>query len=255
MFKDKIKVGNRITVQVTPLDARKLHLDTSNIAFINTGMDENDDHITSVSLEDKITIKKGDKFKLLLGAVNTIYEVTYMIVHQKGKSVIIYSSLPTKTELFLLPLLGKSKIQMMYDSYFVNAQLDYTKKYLCLTYRFTGTNAYKRFENFMVTDPMFISHLEHGKNHVVYIFLIPSGFTKDIELFIEGKYSKFSKALRKQIQKFHDADENKPLFEIMNRNKLLKKDMEKYLGVKLPANSELASKPNLKIEIYQPYEQ
>jgi hypothetical protein len=255
MFTDKIKVGNRITIKVIPIDARKLYLDTSNIAFINTGMDENNDHITSISLEDKITIKKGDKFRILLGAVNTIYEVTYMIVDKRGKSVIIYSSLPTKTELFLLPILGKTKTQIMYDSYFVNAQLDYTHKYLCITYRFTGTIAYKRFENSMMTDPMFISHLEHGKNHVVYIFLIPPGFAEDIVSFIEGKYSKFSKALRKQIQKFHGTDDSKPLYEIITRNKLLKKDMEKYLGVKLPANSELASKPNLKIEIYQPYEQ
>jgi hypothetical protein len=42
--------------------------------------------------------------------------------------------------------------------------------------------------------------------------------------------------------------------DVINQDKELKKNLEDHLGITLPANSELASKPDLNIEIYKPYE-
>lgn len=254
MFKDKIKVGTHAVINVMTLDGRRLYLDTSNIAFMNTEMDEDNNHIVSISFEDKVTLRKGDLVRMEVGTVKTVYEVKYMIIEKKGKSVVVYSSLPTKSEMFLLPALEKTAAQLKHSSYFVSAQLDYTHKYLCLTYRFTGTSAYKQFENYMLTDPLCVSHLEHGKHQVTYIFKIPLKFTADVLSFIEGRYSKFSKALIDRIRRFHDTDTGKPLLDIIKQNKDLKANMERYLGIELPANSELASKPDVNIEIYKPYE-
>jgi len=251
---NKIKLSNGKTIEITALDAVRLHLDTSNIAFMNTEMDENNEHIISISFEDKFTLKKGNVFSARIGSVRTVYDVEYMIVEKKGKSVIIYSSLPTKVGLFLLPALGKTKDQLRINSYYVNAYLDDTHEYICIKYRFTGTSTFKEFEKYMVTDPLCVSHLEHGKYHVVYIFKIPLQFKKDVISFVEGKYSKFSKALKGRIQKFHGREDSLPMIEIINRNKDLKKQMELYLGLNLPENSELASKPDINIEIYKPYE-
>jgi len=248
-----IKLSNGKIIKIKPLNAVRLYLNTSNIAFLQSETDENDEHIIAVSIEDKFTIKKGDQIPLRIGNVKTVYEIAYMVIEKKGKSVILYSALPTKTGLFLLPTLGKSKDYLKIDSYFVNAYLDHTYKFMCLMYRFTGTPTYKEFEKIIATDPLCVSHLEHGKYHVIYIFKIPSEFKKDVLSFIEGKYSKFSKALKGRIQKFYGREDSKPMIDIINRNADLKNQMEKYLGVELPVNSELASKPDNKIEIYKPY--
>jgi hypothetical protein len=249
-----ITLSNGKDIAITAIDGVRLHLDTSNIAFLKSKKDKNNEHITSISFENKLTIKKGQEISLIVGNVKTVYDVVYMIIEKKGKSVIVYSSLPTKTGLFLLPALGKSATQLKVDSYFVSAQLDHTHEYICITYRFTGTQTYKEFEKYMMTDPLCVSHLEHGKYHVVYIFKIPLQFKEDVLSFVEGKYSKFSKALKGRIQKFHGREDSIPMLDVISRNKDLKKQMEKYLGVELPENSELASKPDINIEIYKPYE-
>lgn len=252
MFKDKIKVGRAI-VKVSAINAKQLYLDTSDIAFINTKMDDNN-NIVAVSLEDKVTITNEDKFKITVGDVKSVYEILTMIVEKKGKSVLIYTALPTKTELFLLPTLNKTIRYLEYDSYFVSAQLDHTYQYLCLKYRFTGTERYKMFEEKLLTDPLCVSHIDHGKYYVTYIFKIPLKFKEDIVSFMDGKYSNFSKALRKQLPKFHGTVESAHLMGIIKRDKSLKKIMEKDLGMELPDDIELASKPNPDVEIYKPYE-
>ena len=249
-----IKLSNDKIINIMSLDAVRLYLDTSDIAFLHPEMDESNSHIKSISFEDKLIIKNGDTISLIVGNVKTVYDVVYMVIEKKGKSVIIYSSLPTKTGKFLLPVLGKTFKQLKVDSYYVNTYLDHTYEYLCIKYRFTGTMTYKDFEKYMITDPLCVSHLEHGKYHVVYFFKIPSGFKEDVLSFVAGKYSKFSKALKGRIQKFYGREESEPMLDVIGRNKDLKKQMEKYLGIELPANSELASKPDLKVEIYKPYE-
>jgi hypothetical protein len=254
MFRDKIKVGTHAVINVMTVDARRLYLDTSNIAFMNTEMDETNSHITAISFENKVILRQGDKIQMKLGTVNTVYEVAYMVIEKKGKSVVVYSALPTKTELFLLPAIGKTQKQLKFNTYFVNAQLDYSHEFLCLTYRFTGTETYKEFENYMVTDPLCTFHLEHGKYQVTYMFKIPLKFNADVLSFVEGRYSKFSKALIDRIRRFHGTESSKPMLEIIRKDKDLKANMERYLGMELPATSELASKPDIKTEIYQPYD-
>ena len=248
-----IKFSNGKVISIMSLDAVRLYLDTSDIAFLHPKMDKSNNHIISISFEDKLTIKKGDQFSLIVGNVKTVYDVVYMIIENKGKSVTVYSSLPTKTGLFLLPVLNKTAVQLKFGSYYVNCYLDHTHEYLCLKYRFTGTMTYKTFEKYMITDPLCVSHLEHGKYHVIYIFKIPSGFKEDVLSFVEGKYSKFSKALKGRIKKFYGREDSKSMMDIINQDAILKTQMEKYLNMKLPVNSELASKPISKTEIYIPY--
>lgn len=248
-----IKLSNGKTMKITVLNAVQLHLDASSIAFLSSKKNEDGD-IISISFEDKLTIEKGESFSFKLGSVRTVYQVEYMIIEKKDKSVIVYTSLPTKTSKFLLPVLEKTKDQLKIDSYFVNAYLDPTHEFICLKYRYTGSPLYKEFEKYMITDPLCISHLEHGKYHVVYIFKIPLKFNEDVVSFVEGKYSKFSKALKGRIKKFYGRQDSEPMIDVIERNKDLREQMGKYLGWELPKDSELASKPDNNKEIYMPYE-
>ena len=249
-----IKLSNGKTINIISLDAVRLYLNTSSVAFLHSETDESDNHIISICFENKLTIKKGDQISLTAPLDIKGHDIVYMIIEKKGKSVIIYSSLPTKTGKFLLPALGKTFKQLKVNTYYVNTYLDTTHEYLCIKYRFTGTHTYKEFEKYMMTDPLCVSHIEDGKYHVVYFFKIPSEFKKDVAFFMEGKYSKFSKTLKGRIQKFYGREESEPMLDIINKNKYLKASMEKYLGLKLPKNSELASRPDITTEIYKPHE-
>jgi len=251
----KIKLKNGKSITLVPLDGARVFIDTSNIAFIRSEKDENNEHIISISFEGNYTIKRGDKISFSLGKVNSVYEIEHIVVNKKGKSVILYSTHPTRTSLFILPVLGLSTEYLKVDSYFVNVYLDHTYRFLCLVYRFTGTKAYKEFEKSISSNPLYISHLEHGKSQVTYIMKIPDEFKNDIKLFIGGKYSKFSKLLKGRIRRFHSIDNNSYVMQVINRDKRLREIMENFVGMKLPEDSEVASKPDINIEIYKPYVQ
>jgi len=137
-----IKLSNEKTLKVSPVDGRKLYIDTSSVAFLNIQRDENN-QLTSISLEGKYTIELGDKFSIRIGAVESVYEVMYLIVEKEEKSILLFSSIPTKTSTFLLPILGKTKRQIRFDTYFVNAYVDSASKHISVLYRFTGTELYK----------------------------------------------------------------------------------------------------------------
>lgn len=246
-----VRLSNGKFIELKPLDARKLYIDTSSIAFLEKKKN-NDNEIISISFEGKYEIELGDQVKVKTGEVISVYNVNNIIVSYNENKVIIISSVRTKTTTFLLPLLNKNKKSLRFDSYFINAFLSKDKQYLNLFYRFTGTSIYKRFEQYMITDSLCVDHIEYDPYHVIYVFKIPKEFKKDVEYFTEGKYSKFSKTLRQRITKFYGTDSNN-LIKIIKKDNELKEKLEKDLGVSLPKDAELASKPNLEIEI-QDYE-
>jgi len=103
----------------------------------------------------------------------------------------------------------------------------------------------------MITDKLCVKHIEYDKYHVMYLFKIPNGFEKDVEHFLEGRYSKFSDTLKKQILRFYnDPKKESVVAKIIYKSPDLKSLMEKDLNVKLSDATELASKPILEQEIY-----
>lgn len=246
-----IKLSNGKIISIAPLDGRRLMINTSSIAFLEKKKNK-DSEVVSISLEGKFEINVGDSVKLKTGEVLSVYEVKHILISHHEDTVILMSCNRTKTTTFLVPLLGRTKKQLRFDSYFVNGFLSEDKQYLHLLYRFTGTSVYKSFEQFMITDPLCVTHIECDPYHVVYVFRIPKEYKDDIEYFIEGKYSKFSKGLRQRITKFYGT-ETSNLMKIISKDKTLKLQMEKDLGISLPKDAELASRPNLKYEI-QDYE-
>lgn len=244
-----IKLLNGKTFRIRAVDARKLLINTSNAAYLEK--ETNDENaITNIVIEGKVSIKLGDKIEVKVGQVNSVYEIQYIIVGKGDKSIMLFSSLPTKTSTFLLPLLSKTKKTLKFDSYFVNAFLDDKHEHLCLLYRFTGTELYKSFEEMMIMDPDCVNHIDYDPYHVIYIFRIPEHFKPDVEHFLEGKYSAFSKGLRQKIWRFYGKEDGTAVLQIVRRDKELRRKMEELLNIRLSEESELASKPELEKEIY-----
>ena len=250
LLRDVIRLKNGKVLTLRPLDACKLLIDTTAIAYLNVERD-NERNVLSVSFEDQQKISIGDKLMVTIGQVQTMYKIQMIIVEKEQTAVILFSSLPNKTSTFLIPILNKTKLQLKIDSYFVNAYISNCHTYLCLLYRYTGTNLYKTFEESMITDKLCVKHIEYDRYHVMYLFKIPDEFKKDIEHFLEGKYSKFSDTLKQQILKFYgDSKKNSVIAKIIYKSPDLKKLMEKDLNIRLEDTIELASKPILEQEIY-----
>lgn len=245
----EVRLSNGKTMRFVPLDATKLLLNTSSVAFIDSEKDI-DGNITAISLEGKYEIHLGDQYEIRVGVINSIYVVNSILVHKDENSVVLLSETPTKTSVFLLPLLGKTKTQLRYTSYYSNTYLSKDYKALLLVYRFTGTSMYKQFEQYMMTDSLCVTHTDHDPYHVVYMFAIPREFREDVKHFVEGKYSKFSKKLRQRITKFY-GNKDASVIKVIDKDQDFKLQLEKSLGVELPEDSELASKPDLSNEIYE----
>ena len=249
--KNIITLNSGTEIVIKPVDARRLYIDISNITFLKSKLD-NSDH--SVSIEDSFNIEKGDKIHLTINGTDYVYQIQHINIDEKNKLLILYSTNPTKTTIFLLPILGGNLRQFEYDSYFVNAYLDVSYKFICLMYRFINTDVYKRFEHGIMTDPRCVSHMEHGTDHVVFFFKIPSSYDEDVQRFIRGEYSKLSDLLRECIIDFNYYEDSIYIFNILDQSEALRRNMEIVLDVKLPKDAEVASKPDLNIEIYKPYE-
>jgi hypothetical protein len=243
-----IELENGKILSVKPLDASRLFIDTSNIAYLNIQKNK-DNNISKVSFEDDKWISLGDKLTVKIGLVDSVYEVKMIVVEKNQQNVILFSALPNKTSTFLLPLLNKTKNQLKYDTYFVNAYLTKDRKHLCLLYRFTGTKHYKEFEDSMLKEKLCIKHIDYDPYHVMYLFRIPDKFKEDVNFFIEGKYSKFSNTLKSLIFRFYGSSTETVIFQVIHKSPQLKAMIENDLHVKLDDDMELASKPILEQEI------
>lgn len=232
---------------VKPLDACRLFINASNFT-LNT--ETNDDgEIMSVLFDGSQKICLNDRLIVKIGIIDSRYDVKKIMVDEDEKNVILFSSLPTKTSTFLLPVLNRSKLQLRYDTYFSNAFLDADLKHICLLYRFTGTELYEDFEQSIMSEKLFSKKIGYDPYHSLYIFRLPEEFETDIKHFLDGKYSKFSDKLKDMIFRFYGSNNDTIVCQVINKAPKLKELIEKDLGVELDSDMELASRPDMKDEI------
>lgn len=239
---DIIELSNGKRLEIQPLDASRMMIDVSAIAFLETTKDS-ELNIISVSFEGKHTISINDEIETVVGSVKTRYKIIDFSLSSDKTVLVLSTSIPTKTSTYLLPLLGKTKQQLYIGTYFVNSYMSKDKKHIGLLYRFTGTDKFKEFENQLISDKFCVKHIEYDPYHVLYIFRIQSEFTEDVRRFFDGKYSEFSDKTKKLIIDFHKVPKNSLTQQILYKSEALRKKIEDELGVDLPDELELLSKP------------
>lgn len=160
----------------------------------------------------------------------------------------------TKSTLFVFPMLGGDKSLYMYDSLFVNCFISTSKYKNCvsLLYRFSGDTAFLKFESTLSTFDGFIESSDPSPEYVLFTFSVPSKYLKDYTHFVNGKYSKFSSAYKKQILDFHEFNKNGELAQILYKTNERKLRLEEQLGVKLPFTAELYSIIDAEEETFDP---
>ena len=207
----------------------------------------------SLSLFDELTVPVDSK-------IHSIYKIK-KIEKLTDKSYTIYSSTPTKTNKFILPLLSTDYLTreyFLYDTFFENAYIGankdiplniYTEYPLILLYRYSESEIYRNFETRIRNHPLFIKTYDINKYQVLFIFDVGE-YAIDIELFKQGSYSKLSESLKKKIMNFYGFLDGGTAHQILYKSPKLKEQLEIELGEFIKPTSELYSRPTLEEEIY-----
>jgi len=93
----------------------------------------------------------------------------------------------------------------------------------------------------------FLEDYDYAGGYVVMVYKIPEWLKPDFELFKQGKYSKFSNLLKncydKEVKAFL-----KPIptfqWEVFNKSKSLREELEEYIGSAIDKNSEIWELPD-----------
>lgn len=204
--------------------------------------------IISINIDDSYTIDLGQTVKYkgnIPYKINEIKEVT------NGYELIVAPK--SKASLFLLPILGTRHDDFFYHTLFCNAYIAVEDESNCLAllYRFSGRGDFLQFEQYLRKLPTFKRMADPSPYFTLFVFDIPTDFLEDYQNFCLGKYSKLSATLKDKIFKFHQADANSVLGQILYKSTKRRLRMQESLGIGISPDAELLSLPTLDQEVYK----
>ena len=210
----------------------------------NTIISLNDNSGPLFSLGATVEIKKR-KYK-----VNIIEE----IIVNTTKYYKIYIAKRTKTSNFIMPMLSGNRKLYFWNKLFVNAFIKTPEDDNCiaLLYRWSSNPLYIKFEKALSKFKNFRRRYDPSPNYVMFVFDVPKRHIRNYKRFIEGKYSKFSKAYKLDVLEFHDAEIENEIGQILFLSSKRRRALERKLGEYLPENSELLSILDIEKETYNP---
>lgn len=131
---------------------------------------------------------------------------------------------------------------------------------------YTLVNTYIELPNILVIEsnieyqdwkdiPTLLEVIPTKKNTYLYKCKIPERYQPELDNFITGRYSKFSKSAKERICVTNNGGrkgiENTREYKILYKTPDLKESLENRLGVKLGTEAELFSIPDMESEIYE----
>lgn len=255
MAKDNIIYFDKVRyIKLIPRNGRDLGVKT-NI----TDLQENyfNEKITDLfTSEGEVIIGQGNKFKITLYVEGEPFQTDYTIqaiypsidgMYDYVASVEEYN----KANKFLLPILTHNCAYFACKSYMINTYLSADLKNLLVKYRFSKHDTFGNLEERLTSHDFFVDFYDVDKNFVAYKFRIPEKYNQDIQMFLEGKYSQFSGDLKTRVKLFYDLNKSSDMMQVMYKSEILRRDLEKFLGLTLDKDSELESKPVQKQEIWK----
>jgi hypothetical protein len=109
-----------------------------------------------------------------------------------------------------------------------------------------------KFADFLITQLNKNEHLIEEidcEEHTLLIYCLPEEFNGDYELFLSGKYSKFSRKFKSKFKKYKDNNKNYAAqYMIINKHPDWKQEVEEYFNTSLDYDDELWKLPDLKKE-------
>jgi hypothetical protein len=207
--------------------------------------------IVSLELPDSRLFSTGD----VMNIKNHPYKIN-IIEAVYGNGILFYETYiakKTKSTLLIMPMLGGNKHLYFYNQHLINCFLG-TKKEgegsITLLYRWSKDPLFLKFEGAIKQFRNFVKTTDVSKEFVLYKFDIPIKYKKDYKTFIKGKYSELSNNYKNQILKFHKADINSQISQILYKGEKRRNRLEHSLGIELDLDAELFSIVDMNLELF-----
>ena len=237
----KIKTNtNFIELKQDNLRGFTLHTNSKDIVIKRN----NDYYIDTLIIDDKYTIKLGDKVEVdglvyTVNIIQNIEDIFYCIQEPI-----------TKTSQFVFPMLGSKSIFFKFNTNFYNSYLSDCYSFIYLVYRFTNDTNYLNLEEQLIKHKNFIEVIDPSPELVVFKLKISKEDWNDVSLIMEGNYKDISTSNKMNICRFHNLDSTSKTYKTLYNSKVLKKEMEDKLNCEIPDDVNLISKPILKKELW-----
>jgi len=149
----------------------------------------------------------------------------------------------TNTANFVMPFLGGNRLSFRWGMEFTNAFISLEgcdhDGMIHLLYRFNGDRAYADFEESLKLREDFVSADDTDKYHVLYTFKLPKESAEDVELIMNGKYSRVSEKHKAKILEFHGSSKLKPTGQILYRCEKRRLSIESKINGNIGPEGEL----------------
>ena len=169
-----------------------------------------------------------------------------------------------KSKTYLLPLLAQViDMDIKFFNHLRNTYIGDVnglyKDCLIVLHDFSFKNPeFTKYENRITSNPYFVDLVDIN-NQVLYIFKFPEEYLTEYKLFQQGKYSLYGDDAKEVILNFYGdiytGNLNAVKFlltlkQVLYRDNKLKQELEKKLGVSLPAQAELSDIADMEAETF-----
>ena len=160
----------------------------------------------------------------------------------------------TKSSLFLLPMLGGTRRLFMYNKLFVNAFIaaEQHEDCIALLYRFSGDTIFLKFEQALKKFNSFRDTFDPSPYFVIFVFDVPDTYRQQYDLYIDGKYSKFSPEFKSRIMEFHGFNIHGEMAQILFQDEKRRLRLQEELDAEIEPGSELLSIIDVEEETFNP---
>lgn len=250
---DSIICGAGIKIYYSINDARSVYFYTNSTCNITTEIESNKKIIKSIECGNLI-LKKDFEFKHNYPQIPSSYKILDIQNNTDNKkyknSFIIFSDFKNFTTRYILPCLGNNNTYFLTESNLINCYIDKNKEYLYLLYRYSQTEQYSDYlEPNIHKHSLYIGRESTFPGFDTFKFKIPDEHSKDIKLFLKGKYSKLSENLKNKITYFYKLGKKDYIYQVINKEEKLQHKLEVFFGCDMN-NVELENKPKEEDELW-----
>ena len=206
-----------------------------------------DDSKISEICASTFKLSRGEFMEFSYGNKDSKFFINSIEYVNKGR-YLIYSTKPTKSKHFMMPMLGYNRDFWHYKTWLYNCYLGVDTNDIVLTYRFGRNPKYLEFEKAVKNVPGYFMTSDPDYDLVNFHFRIPDKFRKSVLNFMDGKYSLLSAELKSKILKFHDYKLYGKTWQILYKDSKLREQMEIDFGVPIHVDLELYDVPNISEE-------
>lgn len=250
ILKQEFKPGPncpRATLEV--LNARMLRIISPGNLYLSSGI---------LYSDDSPIASEGSGFTFLATKTKKVTYQIQTISLGTPHTATLSTERRNMTSMFLLPTIETDQSKVSYDTYLINAytprrsaamrlNADLDNTHLNLVYRYFPLDAYRELEEGLKAHSEFISIMDY-MDKVVVTMSIPERFRYDVELLLNGKYSKLGKELKSRILKFHRVGKGSNLYSILHKEESYRLKLSKDLGFDISSEAELYDLPVMQEE-------